>query len=143
MAKSNKATCPGSGLVALNKRNNPDTVAPLGDCPSCGLSYSTKLDNGIFRHVVQEPQLTLPVSPSNKNDDRTAAIVKAAKAMEAKPATPADLADVARRVASTSWVGKLQKEQVLHGQRISYLEKRLDEAAKQFARIDKPWWKRW
>ena len=140
MAKSNKATCPGSGLVALNKRNNPDKMAPLGDCPSCGLSYSIKLDNGIFRHVVQEPQLTLPVSPSKESGSR---IVKAAKAMEAKPAAPADLADVARRVASTSWVGKLQKEQVLHGQRISYLEKRLDEAAKQFARIDRPWWKRW
>jgi len=126
--------------VALNKRNNPDKMAPLGDCPSCGLSYSIKLDNGIFRHVVQEPQLTLPVSPSKESGSR---IVKAAKAMEAKPAAPADLADVARRVASTSWVGKLQKEQVLHGQRISYLEKRLDEAAKQFARIDKPWWKRW
>tara|TARA_R100001530_G_scaffold112119_1_gene79168 strand:- start:467 stop:889 length:423 start_codon:yes stop_codon:yes gene_type:complete len=140
MAKSNKATCPGSGLVALNKRNNPDKMAPLGDCPSCGLSYSIKLDNGIFRHVVQEPQLTLPVSPSKESGSR---IVRAAKAMEAKPAAPADLADVARRVASTSWVGKLQKEQVLHGQRISYLEKRLDEAAKQFARIDRPWWKRW
>lgn len=132
MAKSNKATCPGSGLVALNKRNNPDTMAPLGDCPSCGLSYSTKLDNGIFRHVVQEPQLTLPVSPSKESPSK---IVKAAKAMEAKPATT--------KQPSSSWVGKLQKEQVLHGQRISYLEKRLDEAAKQFARIDKPWWKRW
>jgi hypothetical protein len=143
MAKSNKATCPGSGLVALNKRNNPDTMAPLGDCPSCGLSYSTKLDNGIFRHVVQEPQLTLPVSPSKESPSR---IVKAAKAMEAKPAAPVAPPSQYGSTAAlntVAWVGKLQKEQVLHGQRISYLEKRLDEAAKQFARIDKPWWKRW
>ena len=141
MAKSNKATCPGSGLVALNKRNNPDTMAPLGDCPSCGLSYSTKLDNGIFRHVVQEPQLTLPVSPSKESGSR---IVKAAKAMEAKPAAPSDLAEMKDSIRSLKSL-HLRRTTTIEqfAARISYLEKRLDEAAKQFARIDKPWWKRW
>jgi ribosomal protein S10 len=141
MAKSNKATCPGSGLVALNKRNNPDTMAPLGDCPSCGLSYSTKLDNGIFRHVVQEPQLTLPVSPSKESPSK---IVKAAKAMEAKPAAPSDLAEMKDSIRSLKSL-HLRRTTTIEqfAARISYLEKRLDEAAKQFARIDKPWWKRW
>ena len=141
MAKSNKAICPGSGLVALNKRNNPDTMAPLGDCPSCGLSYSTKLDNGIFRHVVQEPQLTLPVSPSKESGSR---IVKAAKAMEAKPAAPSDLAEMKDSIRSLKSL-HLRRTTTIEqfAARISYLEKRLDEAAKQFARIDKPWWKRW
>ena len=141
MAKSNKAICPGSGLVALNKRNNPDTMAPLGDCPSCGLSYSTKLDNGIFRHVVQDPQLTLPVSPSKESGSR---IVKAAKAMEAKPAAPSDLAEMKDSIRSLKSL-HLRRTTTIEqfAARISYLEKRLDEAAKQFARIDKPWWKRW
>ena len=141
MAKSNKATCPGSGLVALNKRNNPDTMAPLGDCPSCGLSYSTKLDNCIFRHVVQEPQLTLPVSPSKESPSK---IVKAAKAMEAKPAAPSDLAEMKDSIRSLKSL-HLRRTTTIEqfAARISYLEKRLDEAAKQFARIDKPWWKRW
>ena len=141
MAKSNKATCPGSGLVALNKRNNPDTMAPLGDCPSSGLSYSTKLDNGIFRHVVQEPQLTLPVSPSKESGSR---IVKAAKAMEAKPAAPSDLAEMKDSIRSLKSL-HLRRTTTIEqfAARISYLEKRLDEEAKQFARIDKPWWKRW
>ena len=141
MAKSNKAICPGSGLVALNKRNNPDTMAPLGDCPSCGLSYSTKLDNGIFRHVVQEPQLTLPVSPSKESPSK---IVKAAKAMEAKPAAPSDLAEMKDSIRSLKSL-HLRRTTTIEqfATRISYLEKRLDEAAKQFARIDKPWWKRW
>lgn len=141
MAKSNKAICPGSGLVALNKRNNPDTMAPLGDCPSCGLSYSTKLDNGIFRHVVQEPQLTLPVSPSKESPSK---IVKAAKAMEAKPAAPSDLAEMKDSIRSLKSL-HLRRTTTIEqfAARISYLEKRLDEAAKQFARIDKPWWKRW
>ena len=141
MAKSNKATCPGSGLVALNKRNNPDTMAPLGDCPSCGLSYSTKLDNGIFRHVVQEPQLTLPVSPSKESPSK---IVKAAKAMEAKPAAPSDLAEMKDSIRSLKSLHLRRTTKIEQfAARISYLEKRLDEAAKQFARIDKPWWKRW
>ena len=141
MAKSNKATCPGSGLVALNKRNNPDKMAPLGDCPSCGLSYSIKLDNGIFRHVVQEPQLTLPVSPSKESGSR---IVRAAKAMEAKPAAPSDLAEMKDSIRSLKSL-HLRRTTTIEqfAARISYLEKRLDEAAKQFARIDKPWWKRW
>ena len=141
MAKSNKATCPGSGLVALNKRNNPDTMAPLGDCPSCGLSYSPKLDNGIFRHVVQEPQLPLPVSPSKESPSK---IVKAAKAMEAKPAAPSDLAEMKDSIRSLKSL-HLRRTTTIEqfAARISYLEKRLDEAAKQFARIDKPWWKRW
>ena len=139
---TNKAICPGTGLAAVDV-TRPPTGSRNGVCPTCGNTYSVKLDNGIMKHVVREPQLRLETVDTQ---DIVAAAKKAmAKAptvpVSSQPRTSAEIATSPN--ASKAWVGRLQKEQGLHERRISYLEKRLDEAAKQFARIDKPWWKRW
>jgi len=98
MQITNKATCPGSGLAGLNTRNNPDTIAMIGDCPSCNLSYAVKQDNGIYMHLLHEPQLDLDYV--------------------AEPEPRLNNTDV--------WVTKMTAVQTLQGKRIAYLEKRLD-----------------
>tara|TARA_R110000765_G_scaffold407567_1_gene504958 strand:- start:158 stop:502 length:345 start_codon:yes stop_codon:yes gene_type:complete len=114
MQITNKATCPGSGLAGLNTRNNPDTIAMIGDCPSCNLSYAVKRDNGIFKHLLHEPQLDLDYvaepEPRLTNTDF-------------------HIQDV--------WVSRMTAVQTLQGKRIAYLEKRLDRLGER-----KRWWRR-
>jgi hypothetical protein len=114
MQTTNKAICPGSGLAGLNPRNNPDTIAMIGDCPSCKLSYAVKRDNGIFKHLLHEPQLDLEyvTEPERRLNN-----------------TDFDIQDV--------WVSRMTAVQTLQGERIAYLEKRLDMLGER-----KRWWRR-